>query len=83
MCVAGCKGAVVMNFIKVSSSRSRCCVGVSGSTAPSTSGVPFYLSLPRPLPSLGLEVVTQPSSLIGLQRSVRFGVAGWVDRGKG
>ena len=53
------------------------CVGVSGGTAPPTFCVTFDLSLPLPLPSLGLGVVT----LIGLRTSVGFGVANWVDRG--
>ena len=50
-------------------------VGVSGSTAPPTSGVTFDLFLPLPLPSLGLGVVT---SLIG---SVGFVVAANPKRG--
>ena len=50
------------------------CVGVSGSTAPPTSCMIFDLSLPRPLPSLGLGVVTL-ARIWGLRRSVGFGVA--------
>ena len=47
-------------------------------TAPPMSSVTFDFSLPCPPPSLRVGVCN-PSLLIGLRRSIGFGVADWVD----
>ena len=57
------------------------CVGVPGSTAPPTSGVAFDFTAPST--SFARVGSCNPSSIIGLLRSVGFGVAASPNRGKG